>query len=221
MKRTMQQIKKEIEEQLAWDIRINESSISIDIKDHTVFLNGTVGSFLERQAAEYDAWTIPGVSKVDNNLTIKKHHQKTPLDDEEIKWNIVSTFSLNSQIDESGIDVSVNNRVVTLSGSVNQFWKKLYIEEVIFQVPGVIDVINTLSVVPECKPFDKKIASDIIDALERIGNINIEKVNVEVNNGQVTLRGSVPDWHVYSEAHNAARHARGVVDLINKLIISH
>ena len=221
MKRTTQQIKRDIEELLAWDIRVNESSISIDVKDHTVLLNGTVRSFLERQAVENDAWTIPGVSKVDNNLAIKQHHQKTPLDDEEIKWNIVSTFTLNSQIDETGIDVSVNNRVVMLSGSVNQFWKKLYIEEVVFQVLGVIEVVNSLSVVPESKTYDKKIASDIIDALERIGDIDIEKVNVEVNEGQVTLKGSVPDLHAYSEAHNAAKHARGVIDLINNLIISH
>ena len=221
MKRTMQQIKKDIEEQLAWDIRVNESSISIDVKDHTVLLNGTVESFLERQAVENDAWIIPGVSKVDNNLTIKQHYQKTPSDDEEIKWNIVCTFTLNSQIDETCIDVSVSNSVVMLNGSVNQFWKKLYIEEVVFQVPGVIEVINAFSVVPESKTYDKKIASDIIDALERIGDINIEKVNVEVNQGQVTLKGSVPDWHAYSEAHNAAKHSRGVIDLINKLIISH
>lgn len=221
MKRTIDRIKKDVKEQLAWDIRINDANINIDVKDHTVVLNGNVGSYMEKQAAEIDTWTIPGVSRVDNQLTIKNHPQENHPKDEEIKWNIASTFTLNSQIDETDIDISVNNGIVMLDGSVDQFWKKLYVEEIVFQVPGVIDVINMLSVVPEGKPYDEKIAFDITTALERIGDINLETVNIEVNNGKVTLKGSVPSWHAYSAAHNAAKYTRGVVDLTNKLIISH
>jgi hypothetical protein len=43
------------------------------------------------------------------------------------------------------IEVAVNNGKVTLAGSVDQFWKKLKIEEIVSNVPGVYEIVNTLT----------------------------------------------------------------------------
>ena len=44
--------------------------LAIEVADHTATLNGTVHSWYERRAAEQAARTVPGVTTVDNNLTV-------------------------------------------------------------------------------------------------------------------------------------------------------
>ncbi len=43
----------------------------VDVKDGTVTLTGTVNSSFEKRAAGDDAWEVPGVRDVQNNLQIK------------------------------------------------------------------------------------------------------------------------------------------------------
>ena len=93
-------------------------------------------------------------------------------------------------------------------------------EEIAFDVPGVRDVVNMLSVVPTGYPYDNAISADILSALQRIPNIDIQKINFIVDGVIVTIHGSVPDWHAYTAAHNAAKFTRGVTDLTNKLVIA-
>lgn len=48
----------------------DSKAIHVDVKDHELLLNGTVGSFAEYRQAERIAWASPGVTKVTNNLRI-------------------------------------------------------------------------------------------------------------------------------------------------------
>ncbi len=218
MKRSIEDIRKDIVSHLKWDNRLDSSNIHIDIIDSVIHLNGYVKSMIERKAAEADAHSIPGVVKIENHLEIRQERHERHSDDQ-ILWNVKSMLSLNSQIDDTKIDASVNNGAVILKGSVDEYWKKLRTEELVHIVPGVLNVINTLAVVHTASPFDESIAEDILKAFERIGTINLESITVEVEGGRVVLRGKVPDWHSYSSAHNIVKYTRGVTDLINNLII--
>lgn len=44
--------------------------ISVDVDDGTVVLTGTVRSWMQRQEAERVAWSAPGVTTVDNRITV-------------------------------------------------------------------------------------------------------------------------------------------------------
>lgn len=48
--------------------------------------------------------------------------------------------------------------------------------------------------------------------------IDPEKITVTVNNGIVTLSGSVPNWTAYRLAEDDALNTSGVIDVNNKLI---
>jgi hypothetical protein len=74
-----------------------------------------------------------------------------------------------SQVNPDGIEVSENKGTVVLKGAVERYWKKMQTEEIVYTVPGVLNVINTLAVVHTAIPYDKIIAQDVIKALERIG----------------------------------------------------
>ena len=219
MNRNIEEIRQNIVAHLKWDNRLDSSNIQVDIVGNAVKLWGFVKSALEKSAAENDVRSIPGVIKVENSLEIRLEGYELH-SDEQIAWNVKSVLVLNSQINHVGIEVSVNKGNVILKGNVDQYWKKLHIEEIVHMVPGVMNVINTLAVVHTAIPFDKTIAQDIIKAFERIGTINPENITIEVEGGRVVLRGKVPDWYSYSSAHNIVKFTRGVTDLVNNLIIS-
>lgn len=218
--RTDEQIRHDIIKQLQWDSRINSTDINVEVNQHIATLSGNVSSYMQKTAAQMDALSITGVTEVHNHLKIITDTISEKFTDEQISRNIKTVISLNPVINPDTLEIRVDKGVVFLGGSVDEYWKKMQTEEIVFDVPGVRDVVNTLSVVPTNSPFDQAISADILTALQRISNIDIQKINVTVDGGRVTIHGRVPDWHAYTAAHNAARFTRGVTDLTNKLVIA-
>ena len=66
--------------------------------------------------------------------------------DERIKEDVCQCLTDDSHIDASNIDVTVNDREVVLSGSVESRFEKRHAEDLIERLPGVRDVINSLRV---------------------------------------------------------------------------
>ncbi len=84
---------------------------------------------------------------------------------------------------------------------------------------GVLDVVSRLTVVPTAKVSDRAIAEDVVAAIQRNTNADIKQVNVEVRNGVVTLTGVVPSLAAFDSATDAAEFTRGVINVINDLVI--
>lgn len=64
-------IKSNVETALFYDSWVDSQRVNVDVKDGTVTLTGTVNSSFEKRAAGDDAWEVPGVRDVQNNLQIK------------------------------------------------------------------------------------------------------------------------------------------------------
>lgn len=218
---TDEDIKDDIEEQLYWDDRVDASDIGVIVDNGVVTLGGTVPTHFAQNAAVADALSIVGATEVNNELTVQYPAEATTPTDTELAADIESVLRVNSDIDATEIEVKASEGVVTLKGSVDAYWKKVHAEEVASNVSGVISIDNRLNVIRAKDFVDREIGEDITDALERNALIDAEDVDVTVEDGVVTLTGTVPTRTARQAAYNAARYTLGVVDVKNNLIVQH
>jgi osmotically-inducible protein OsmY len=65
-----QEIRRKIEDALRRSAELDASRITVETNGSEVILRGTVKSWAEREEAERAAWAAPGVTRVDNRITI-------------------------------------------------------------------------------------------------------------------------------------------------------
>lgn len=214
---TDEEIKRVVIDQLAWDYRIGMSAIEVYVHNGEVTLEGTVPSYAARQAAQADVLQVPGVVSVKDRLVIKFPSNISVPSDSEIQIRLLNRLLWNPNIESSGIDVTVDRGTVILRGTTDAYWKKMRAEEIAYDIQGVVHVSNELVVVPTHTYADKAIAQDIMAALQRNFELDHHRIDINVDNGRVTLSGTVYDLREVHKAYRIARFTRGVCDVVNLL----
>jgi len=213
-----EQIKEDIVDQLLWDSRVDASKVSVEVEDGIVTLTGRVPTYSDREAIHTDVWSIPGVVSVESHIGVDR--PTTALSDNELESRIKSVLEWNPVIDATAIEVAVELGWVTLKGSVETLWKKHRTEELAMGLAGVLGVTNDLTVVPPKGVSDEEIGEEILAALNRRFHENMHSVHVMVENGTVTLSGTVPHGHAHRSAYESALFTKGVVNIDDNLEIS-
>lgn len=217
--RNDEDVKVDVAKQLKWDARIDASDVSITVDNGNVKLDGHVPTMTAKSAAFDDAYLVDGVLSVSNNLDVEIPSTKAMPTDAEIKDNVVTALSINSDVESYKIDVSVDKGWVTLEGTVNAYWEKVSAENEVLDVNGVLGVSNNLGVVPTESYLDKNIAEDIISALERNVHVNADDIDVKVEDGKVTLDGTVKTYTAKNAAFDSALYTPGVITVNNRIIV--
>lgn len=64
-------VKSQVEKALVRNAELDAQHITVEVDGSKVILRGTVRSYAEKKEAEHAAWAAPGVTSVDNRLTIE------------------------------------------------------------------------------------------------------------------------------------------------------
>jgi len=214
-----EKIKEEIIKEFSKDERIDAKNINIIVNNQKVILEGTVPNYTHKIAASNIAQSIRNVIYVENKLNVKFPPIVSPKGDQIIEGEVNELIKLNHRIKEENIQPIVTNGVVTLEGSVDQYWKKIRAEQIIENVSGIIDIINKIAVVPTDNIKDEAIANNIVSAITRNANVSVDNISVLVNNGKVKLNGTVKNWTAHEAALDAVQLTEGVKEIIDQLTI--
>lgn len=217
--RNDEDVKIDVTRQLKWDARIDASDVSIKVNNGTVELEGHVPTMTAKSAAFDDAYLVDGVLSVNNRLDVQISSVKKTPTDSEIRNNVVTALSINSDVESYKIEVTVDKGWVTLEGTVNAYWEKISAENEVLDINGVLGVSNNLGVVPTESYLDENIAEDIISALERNVHVNADDIDVKVEDGKVTLDGTVKTYTAKNAAFDSALYTPGVITVNNRIIV--
>lgn len=118
--------------------------IDVSVSRGVVTLSGIVPNEGQRNAAESDAWTVPGVIDITDNVVIAPPSERT---DAEIASDVRLVLDEDPGVNASNIRVKVVDRAVDLQGSVpagtqNQIGRAV---DDAWTVPGVRDVMSELT----------------------------------------------------------------------------
>jgi len=209
-------VRRDVLDALRNDVRIDAANVTVDVVGGVVYLRGTVPSYYQKQTATEDANRIKGVVDVVNELRVAP---VTPRTDQEITNDVRAALIRDIRVDETRINVNTINGVVYLSGTVNSYGDKFYADNDAWTVPGVIDVVNNIVVQPVLARTDQDIADDVRRALIRDARVDASRISVDVQNGVVYLRGSVPTVEQKWQASDDAWWTTGVRDVVNELAV--
>ena len=141
--------------------------------------------------------------------------------DFQIKEDVLDELMWQPNIDETQIGVIVEQGVVTLTGVVDNYAKKLAAQKAIKNVKGVKAVADDIEVKYglEYKKTDKEIAKAVVNAFEWNSSIPEDKIKVEVADGRVYLEGEV-SWNYQKDAaKRAVANLLGVKFVVNNITI--
>lgn len=140
--------------------------------------------------------------------------------DEQIQRDVMEEFKWDPRLLPNEIGVAVKDGIVTLTGWVDSYTKKWAAEEAAHRVKGVVAVANDIEVrLPSAaERADPDIAAAVVRALEWDAFVPIDRIDVTVSKGWITLRGEV-EWQFQKEdAERVVRRlagVRGVTNLLN------
>jgi osmotically-inducible protein OsmY len=145
--------------------------------------------------------------------------QRALRSDEEIQSSVLGELKWDGRVLVTDVGVEVNKGVVTLTGFVDSYAKRLAAQEAAHRVVGVLDVANDIQIrVPESLGrTDTEIAQAIRQALEWNVFVPQDRVHSTVSNGLVTLTGTVDRWAQSDEAQRAVSKLSGVAGVINNI----
>lgn len=140
---------------------------------------------------------------------------------ETLKNEVLEAIRLEPLLYTAQIEVSANEGIITLSGTVDSYVKKRAAEHVAGKVPGVHAVAEKIKVkfgANENKT-DEALASEILKALQFSPDIIKDSISVLVEDGWVTLEGKVKWTAQKEEAERAIHHLSGVRMITNNISI--
>lgn len=220
---TDEQIAEDIMESIEIDPSVDAENVTLTVNDNKVTLEGEVTTFEARQDVKEIAQTTAGVVEVNNKLTVTSVFEEdagltiSP-EDSTIKADVRSQLLNDVLVEEGEIDVTVEDGVVTLSGVVDSSLEEEAAIDDAWSVYGVENVVDQILISGADIGVDT-LREDVRQALTNRTTISPLDLTVNVDMGEVTLKGTVTSvWQKY-DATDVADSVIGVTKVNNLLTV--
>ena len=176
------------------------NDVDVSTSQGIVTLSGSVANLLAKERAVKIAESLRGVRGVIDRITV------TPVSrpDADIRKDILTALTQDPATESYQVPVSVQDAVVTLTGSVGSYPEKQLAARIAKGVKGVKEVRNDVTINYLAKRTDPEIAADVKSRLQWDIWINGGLVNPVVKDGKVTLTGTIGSviskWRAFDDA---------------------
>jgi osmotically-inducible protein OsmY len=142
--------------------------------------------------------------------------------DSQIQKDVIAQLNWEPILHASEIGVAVKDGVVTLSGIVDTFTKKIIAEKAAKKVSGVKAIAEDIQVgvSPIFKRTDSEIAEIVLNALRLHTAVIEDRIKIKVEDGLVTLDGNVEWEYQRKAAQESIENLPGVRDVNNLIMVS-
>ncbi len=140
---------------------------------------------------------------------------------EELQTDVQNAIKWEPLLNAAEIGVTVKDGVVSLTGVVDSYAKKMEAEHAAKRVVGVKALVEKIEVnFPSFwAKTNAEIASEVLAALKSNWTVPNDKISVQVEDGWVTLDGELA-WNYQREAaKNSVNYLTGVKGVTNNIVI--
>jgi hyperosmotically inducible periplasmic protein len=213
--------------------RLAGFDISVSTSDGVATLTGQVPSEDIKSLAGAIARDTPGVTDVRNDISVDPAAQPSSesvhVEDLEIRVAILEALAHSRELGGKNVDVKVENRSVTLAGSVETPTQRNGAEQIARAVDGVAGVTNNLAVTnPQAATEQATGGSPSADStadlakraefeLYQTDAFNTRTMQIRAEDGTVTLSGNVRSRAEQLLAERVVQSVSGVKKVINEL----
>ncbi len=128
----------------------------------------------------------------------------------------------DDRIDETQIEVSINDGIATLKGCVSTYPEKFLTEIETKMLPEIKSVINDIEVKFsnfDGVPSDQDVKEAMFCLLDANSEIDSNDVKISINNGNLVLKGTVNSYWKRDKIQKIASQISGVISVTNKISI--
>ena len=208
---------------------LKDDAVKIEAQDGVVTLTGTVAEESHKSLAQETVASLPGVTRVNNQLAITT--AAVPVHaDIWIRSKVILALQFHRTIDLSKIFVAVKDGVVTLTGQASSTAQRDLTVEYAKDIDGVRDVKNEMTVaapqnvavrVPGDRLDDASISAEIRTVLMTHRSTQSINARVTTRNGEVTLGGIAKNDAEKVLVGKIAADIWGVIHGKNQMTVEH
>lgn len=204
-------VQKHVLEAIDADPDVHDDEYGVTVRDGVVTISGHVRDEIEKYAIERAVRRVPGVKSVDCI-----HVYGPPaLADAEIEDKARKVLSWDMSVPHEGVQATVADGIVTLTGEVNDPNQRLEAELDVRKLPGVKSVANYIRVRTHAQPA--VILSRIRLEFQRTAEREASGITADVFGTLVVLNGEVRNAAERLEAECVARATPGVDKVENRI----
>ena len=143
LKRTDQDLAEAALNAMKWDYEVPNDKVKVVVQNGWLTLTGTLDWQYQKDAAARSVRTLMGVIALTNDIKIKPEAKGT-----DVKSKIEDAFRRNADLEARRINVSTDNGIVALTGSVASWAERDQAVWAAWSAPGVTTVKNEITITP-------------------------------------------------------------------------